>query len=302
MPVHLRSFDSTIRPPRERQFAGACWSGSRRAGRSSAPSGACPARGSARGARRAATSREATSPPPWRAPTGSRPPASARVSTCSASAPRSPRRPPSPRGYVELCARLAEATPAAPGSRSTSRISPSTPLCSTDRRARCRPAAACRSAPRRRPSPTACSTSCVGARPRPAGRGDAPGEPPPLAGDADRLAAAGVPVRLVKGAYLECRATSRSPGACRPTAPYAALASKLRIAGADVALATHDPSCARRCSPRCPGARCECLLGIDPSGATTARRRLATTSASTSPFAREWFRYFMRRRAESQGA
>jgi len=119
-------------------------------------------------------------------------------------------------------------------------------------------------------------------------------------GDADRLAAEGVPVRLVKGAYPE------APDVALPWGPptdraYAALARKLQIAGVDVALATHDALLRAALLADTPDARCELLLGIDAPGA----RRLAASGHDVRvyvPFGPAWFRYFMRRRAESQGA
>jgi proline dehydrogenase len=115
--------------------------------------------------------------------------------------------------------------------------------------------------------------------------------------DADRLAAAGVPVRLVKGAYAEAAAHSWGP----PTdAAYAALARRLRGAGVDVALATHDHALRSELLAEMPDARCETLLGIDPDGT----RALAAAGHDVRvyvAFGPDWFRYFMRRRAESQG-
>jgi proline dehydrogenase len=118
--------------------------------------------------------------------------------------------------------------------------------------------------------------------------------------DAERLAAAGVPVRLVKGAYVEHSARALPWGAPTDRA-FAALARRLHIAGADVALATHDPLLRAQLLAEMPGARCELLLGIDSAGA----RRLAAAGHDVRvyvPFGRAWFRYFMRRRAEAQGA
>jgi len=117
--------------------------------------------------------------------------------------------------------------------------------------------------------------------------------------DADRLVAAGVPVRLVKGSYVESAPDALPWGAPTDRA-YAALARRLRAAGADVALATHDPALRAELLAEMPGVRCETLLGIDPAGTTA----LATAGHDVRvyvPFGPEWFRYFMRRRAESQG-
>jgi proline dehydrogenase len=118
--------------------------------------------------------------------------------------------------------------------------------------------------------------------------------------DADRLADAGVPVRLVKGAYPESAADAHPWGSATDNA-YAALALRLAAGGTDVALATHDPSLRKRVLAEIPQARCEMLLGVLP------RDAVALAAAGTAvriyvPFGPEWFRYFMRRRAESQGA
>jgi proline dehydrogenase len=118
--------------------------------------------------------------------------------------------------------------------------------------------------------------------------------------DAERLAAAGVSVRLVKGAYVE------SPAGALPWGPptdaaYAELARRLTAAGADVALATHDAPLRSRLLAELPDARCELLLGILPEDAVA----LAAAGRDTRiyvPYGPEWLRYFLRRRAESQGA
>ena len=118
--------------------------------------------------------------------------------------------------------------------------------------------------------------------------------------DAERLAAAGVGVRLVKGAYVE------SPGEALPWGPptdaaYAALARQLTGAGADVALATHDAPLRLRLLAELPDARCELLLGVLPEDAVA----LAAAGRDTRiyvPYGPDWLRYFLRRRAESHGA
>jgi proline dehydrogenase len=118
--------------------------------------------------------------------------------------------------------------------------------------------------------------------------------------DADRLAAAGVPVRLVKGAYPE------PPDVARPWGPetdaaFADLARRLHAAGVDVALATHDDPLRDELLADIPNARCETLLGIDPPG-TVALAEAGRDVRVYVAFGPDWFRYFMRRRAESQGA
>ena len=116
--------------------------------------------------------------------------------------------------------------------------------------------------------------------------------------DADRLADAGVPVRLVKGAYVERDALPWGP----PTdAAYVALAHRLHAGGAGLALATHDGPLRDPLLAALPGARCELLLGVRPHDAVA----LAAAGHEVRvyvPFGEQWFRYFMRRRAESQGA
>ena len=82
--------------------------------------------------------------------------------------------------------------------------------------------------------------------------------------------------------------TSRSPTACTPAAP-------------GLALATHDAALRDTLLAALPGARCELLLGVRPADA------LALAAAGRDvrvyvPFGEQWFRYFMRRRAEAQGA
>ena len=121
---------------------------------------------------------------------------------------------------------------------------------------------------------------------------------PRSAADADRLAAAGVPVRLVKGAYVEPDAL---PFGAPTDAAYASLARRLHEHGADLALATHDRALRDRLLPDLPGARCELLLGLCPDDAVA----LAAAGRDTRvyvPYGPGWFRYLMRRRAEAAGA
>jgi proline dehydrogenase len=117
-------------------------------------------------------------------------------------------------------------------------------------------------------------------------------------GDAERLADAGVPVRLVKGAYVERDALPWGP---QTDAAYVALAHRLHAGGAGLALATHDAPLRDQLIADLPGARCELLLGVRPGDA------LALAAAGRDvrvyvPYGEQWFRYFMRRRAEAQGA
>jgi proline dehydrogenase len=118
--------------------------------------------------------------------------------------------------------------------------------------------------------------------------------------DARRLAADGVPVRLVKGAYVEAARDAHQWGPATDAA-YAALARDLHRAGVDVALATHDAALRDALLAELPGARCELLLGIAERDAVA----LAAAGVDTRvyvPYGPDWLRYFLRRRAESQGA
>jgi proline dehydrogenase len=113
------------------------------------------------------------------------------------------------------------------------------------------------------------------------------------------LASAGVPVRLVKGAYVE-PASVALPYGPETDRAYAALARRLHAAGGDVALAGHDDALCAPLLADLPGAPCEQLLGVRPDRA----RALAAAGRAVRiyvPFGGDWLRYFLRRRAEAQG-
>jgi proline dehydrogenase len=119
-------------------------------------------------------------------------------------------------------------------------------------------------------------------------------------GDAERLAAAGVPIRLVKGAYLESPRDALPHG--EPTnLNYLAIAERLARLRAEMTLATHDGVLREACRLLLPGAGVEMLLGVRPDEAA----RLASTGVPVRvyvPYGPDWFRYWMRRTAEAQGA
>ena len=99
------------------------------------------------------------------------------------------------------------------------------------------------------------------------------------AADADRLAGAGVPVRLVKGAYVEPAGVAHPFGVATDAA-YAQLARRLAAGygdggrGARVALATHDDALRAPLLEALPDAGCELLLGVHPErGGRCAPRR-----------------------------
>jgi proline dehydrogenase len=118
--------------------------------------------------------------------------------------------------------------------------------------------------------------------------------------DIEELAAGGIPVRLVKGAYVESPAIAHAWGPATDQA-FLALASRLAELGAEHALATHDPAILARLLPARDRAWIEFLLGVRAEDA----RRLAREGHHVRiyvPYGRRWFRYYARRVAESIGA
>ncbi len=118
-------------------------------------------------------------------------------------------------------------------------------------------------------------------------------------GDADALADAGVHVRLVKGAYVE-RAGVHRYG--EPTdVAYLRLGARLAGRGADWSMATHDGRL--REALLLPGGpvTVEQLLGVRPDVLDDLAGRGVPTRVYV-PYGADWFRYWMRRVAESRGA
>ena len=117
--------------------------------------------------------------------------------------------------------------------------------------------------------------------------------------DASSLVDAGVPIRLVKGAYVESAAVAHAFG--EPTnLAFVNLAHSLHRAGATVWLATHDPVLREALLPALPGAGVEMLLGVRQFD----QEALAARGVSVRvymPYGEQWFRYAMRRLAESRG-
>jgi proline dehydrogenase len=117
--------------------------------------------------------------------------------------------------------------------------------------------------------------------------------------DADRLVTAGVQVRLVKGAYVE--PTGAHPYGEPTDVAFLRLAHRLAAADADFSLATHD-GVLREALLAALGPRpVEQLLGVRPDvlGELVAR---GVPVRVYVPFGANWFRYWMRRVAESRGA
>lgn len=120
--------------------------------------------------------------------------------------------------------------------------------------------------------------------------------------DVESLAAGGVPIRLVKGAYVEDTAIAL-PWGRETDAAYVTIGMRLAQLGADHSLATHDDAILERLLPHqpdIPGPTVECLLGVRPDEA----RRLAAGGRHVRiyvPYGERWFRYAARRAAESIG-
>jgi proline dehydrogenase len=118
--------------------------------------------------------------------------------------------------------------------------------------------------------------------------------------DAQRLAEAGVPIRLVKGAYIETPALAHAWGDPTDIA-FIELAYALHCAGATVSLGTHDPVIREALLPALPGVSIEMLLGVRSYDLPTLAARGVPVRVYV-PYGDAWFRYAMRRAAESQGA
>jgi len=118
--------------------------------------------------------------------------------------------------------------------------------------------------------------------------------------DLERLVAAGVHIRLVKGAYVEPGGRALPFG--EPTdLAYLRLAHRLAETRADFALATHD-GLLREALLAALGPRpVEQLLGVRPAMADELVARGVPVRVYV-PFGNDWFRYWMRRLAESRGA
>ena len=120
------------------------------------------------------------------------------------------------------------------------------------------------------------------------------------AADAERLADAGVPIRLVKGAYVE-DARDAVPYGEPTNLAYLGIARRLGELGAETYLATHDAVLREACRLVVRGAGVEMLLGVRDDEA----RRLADAGTAVRvylPYGPNWFRYWLRRAAEARGA
>ena len=118
--------------------------------------------------------------------------------------------------------------------------------------------------------------------------------------DADKLAEAGVPIRLVKGAYVETPALAH-PWGDETDIAFIDLAYALHGAGATLSLGTHDPVIREALLPALPGAVLEMLLGVRTEELEPLAARGVPVRVYV-PYGDRWFRYAMRRAAESRGA
>ena len=119
-------------------------------------------------------------------------------------------------------------------------------------------------------------------------------------GDAERLIEAGVPIRLVKGAYVETPALAHPWGDATDLA-FIELAYALHAAGATLSLGTHDPVIREALLPALAGAGVEMLLGVRTEDLAPLVARGVPVRVYV-PYGDGWFRYAMRRASESRGA
>ncbi len=118
--------------------------------------------------------------------------------------------------------------------------------------------------------------------------------------DLDRLVAAGVYIRLVKGAYVEPGDRSLPYGEATDIA-YLQLAHRLAAAGAQFSLATHDGVLREALLPAIGPRPVEQLLGVRAEVLDELADRGLPVRVYV-PFGQDWFRYWIRRLAESRGA
>ena len=117
--------------------------------------------------------------------------------------------------------------------------------------------------------------------------------------DAAALVAAGVHVRLVKGAYVE---NSGAHPYGEPTdVAYLRLGFSLAEQHAAWSMATHDGRLREALLLALGPVPVEQLLGVRPEVLDDLRRRGVATRVYV-PYGANWFRYWMRRLAESRGA
>ncbi len=117
--------------------------------------------------------------------------------------------------------------------------------------------------------------------------------------DVDTLTPAGVHVRLVKGAYVE---TDGARVYGEPTdVAYLRLGFQLAEAGASWSMATHDGRLREALLLALGTVPVEQLLGVRPGVLDGLHHRGVPTRVYV-PYGPDWFRYWLRRLAESRGA
>ncbi len=117
--------------------------------------------------------------------------------------------------------------------------------------------------------------------------------------DVDTLAAAGVHVRLVKGAYLEPTG-AHAYGEATDVA-FLRLGFRLHEAGATWSMATHDGRLREALLLALGTVPVEQLLGVRSETLDQLTARGVPTRVYV-PYGPDWFRYWLRRLAESRGA
>ncbi len=117
--------------------------------------------------------------------------------------------------------------------------------------------------------------------------------------DVDTLTAAGVHVRLVKGAYLE--PTGTHPYGEATDVAYLRLGFTLQEAGAAWSMATHDGRLREALLLARGAVPVEQLFGVRPEALDQLKERGVPTRVYV-PYGPDWFRYWLRRVAESRGA
>ena len=117
--------------------------------------------------------------------------------------------------------------------------------------------------------------------------------------DVDALADAGVHVRLVKGAYVE--ASGAHPYGEPTDVAFLRLGFRLAERGAAWSMATHDGRLREALLLAHGSVPVEQLLGVRPEAFDELHERGVPTRVYV-PYGPEWFRYWMRRLAESRSA
>jgi proline dehydrogenase len=120
------------------------------------------------------------------------------------------------------------------------------------------------------------------------------------AGDVERLVEAGVHIRLVKGAYVEPPSRALPYGEATDVA-FLKLAHRLAAVGCSFSLATHDGVLREALLAALGPRQVEQLLGVRPDVLADLVSRGVPVRVYV-PFGDAWFRYWMRRVAESRGA